>query len=118
MPIRIVAATLLCAFTVASCRTWTPLEAIPDPVPDMLRVELLSGEQVGVRGGRIEADTLVGRWFGGTAPIRVAVDQIASIEAGVDRGGGTAVLVLGIGVIGLSALIAVAFPLGGGTSRR
>ena len=107
MPKRNIAATLLLTFTVASCRTWTPMETVPDPMPEEVRVELLSGEQVEVSETRMEADTLVGRVVGGTNSIRVPVDQIAYIEEGRLSWARTALVVLGTGALFLGVLVGI-----------
>jgi hypothetical protein len=78
---RVVSAILLLTFGVASCRTWAPVQAPPGPVPESVRIELLSGERVRVADVRIEADTLVGRVVGGNDTIRVPIEQIDSMEA-------------------------------------
>ena len=102
MPRRIIAVTLLLTFGMASCRTWTAVQGIPNPMPEAVRVELLSGEQVEVIDARLEADTLVGRLPGGDESVRVPLAQIASIEAGQTQGGwGLALLVVAVPSVGI-----------------
>ena len=47
------------------------MEGISDPVPDQVRVELVSGERIEGTEPRLEADTLVGLLPGTRAAVRV-----------------------------------------------
>jgi hypothetical protein len=108
MPKRIIAATLLVTFAVASCRSWTPVHQKPDPLPESIRVELLSGERVELRDARAEGDTLVGRVVGTADTIRVPADQVVSMEAGRLAWGRSIVAVGGGVVLLLGAVVGAA----------
>lgn len=129
MPRRIVAATLMLTFTLTSCHVWRPLEGVPRPVPETVRVELTSGVQVELSEARIEGDTLVG-WrlgeSGAGAPgsgastrfiTRIPVDRIGSLQARSLSGLRTFLFVVGIPVASLGVLAAIVMsdfdPLGG-----
>ena len=82
MPRRIVATAALLTFALASCRTWTPLEGIPDPMPNDVRVALASGDTIRVRDPIVEEEFLVGtRDRGQRTSYRIPLAEIASIES-------------------------------------
>lgn len=105
MPKRIIAAILLFAFTLASCRTWTQIEGIPDPMPDQVRVELLSGERIEVTEPRLEADTLVGLLPGTSEAVRVPLGQVEALEGKETKGLALLVVVVPIAVLTIAVLI-------------
>lgn len=109
---RSIATTLLFSFTLASCHVWTPWQGIPHPVPPDVRVQLQSGEELELTEARVEADTLKGRQFSESPLIRLPLDQIDSVEGRSLSGGRTALLVVGIGVVGLVIAGAIDFAQG------
>lgn len=109
---RIIPTTLLLTVTLVSCRTWTPMEQVAGPFPERIRVELVSGERVELRGARIEADTLVARRVARAERVRLAVDEIASIEAGGISGARTAWAVIGGALVVFSVVTIATFSLG------
>ena len=96
MPKRIIGATLLLTVCVASCRTWRPVQGIPDLVPEPIRVELVTGEQIKLMGGRVEDDTLLGRLAGEGTLVRISLSQIEKIQARRISGGRTVLFVVGV----------------------